>query len=229
MRNIGKKTLETMSQAKWYNQWTWQFMEKYVKGEILEIGVGIGNFSSYLQLKGNVTAIDVERNYISELKKKSNRGFSVGFGDVEEGKYFFEKKKFDTLVCLNVLEHIKEDNKALENMFHLLRSGGNLVLLVPAHNLLLSDFDRSIGHFRRYSKTDLFEKLKNAGFTQRQVRYFNWWGAIGWLFWMRLMKSKQIPGSSLGIFEVLGKPLLSIEKIIFPPFGLSVYAIAKKP
>lgn len=218
MDKIGNKTLEVMKKANWYNNWLLKQISKYLSGNILEVGVGIGNFTSKLSKYGKVTAIDYDPNY-----KNAN------FGDIEKGKYFFGgNKKFDSIVCMNVLEHIKDDKKALSNMFNLLNHGGKLILLVPAHQWAFGPMDAGLGHFRRYSKAGVEKLLHNSQFTIHSSRYLNWLGLIGWFVNARIFKSKILPKGQLGIFDVISRPFLKIEEIIKPPFGLSVLAIGEK-
>jgi len=162
MKDItGKTTLEIMNEAQWYNRWVFSFISPHLRGEILEVGVGIGNFAIMLAQKGNVTAIDIDKGYLQTLKSHL-KNVEVGYGNVESGKYFFKNKKFDSIVSLNVVEHIKEDKKALKNMNALLKKGGKLVLLVPAYRLLFSNFDRKLGHYRRYSKNEVKDLVESA-------------------------------------------------------------------
>ncbi len=224
---VGKNTLEVMSTANWYNRWVLDYLGKKVRGNILEVGAGIGNFSKLLRRRGNVTAIDIYPDYIQKLTKHSS--ILAGYGNIESGKYFFNSnKRFDTLICFNVLEHIKDDAKAIRNMFKLLDSGCSLIVIVPAHQLLLSHFDREIGHFRRYNTKHLSDMLRKAGFRKITVRYINWWAAIGWFVFLKISRRKSLPKNPVGIFEKFAKYLLWPEKFIKLPFGLSVLAIAEK-
>ena len=228
MKSVGHKTLETMAFAKWYNKWLFSLIQPFLGNEILEVGAGIGNFTDLLSSVGNVTAIDVERKYIDNLIVRSGRKISVGIGDIEKGTYFFKQKKFDTVVCLNVLEHINHDADALENIYGLLKTSGKFILLVPAHKILFSNFDKELGHFRRYSKKEIEVKLKKAGFKEISVRYLNWWAAVGWFFFLKLLERNIMPKPPVVIFDVFGQLFLLPEKFIKMPFGLSVFAIAQK-
>lgn len=225
----GKNTLEAMARAKWYNKWLFSLMEEHLGGEILEVGAGIGNFTSLLAKKGNVTVIDIRKDYVRNLKNDFGSHVLAGLGDVEKDRYFFGVRKFDTVVCLNVLEHIKDEYKAMKNMFNLLKSEGKLVLLVPAHKALYSNFDQEIGHFRRYSKHQLKNKLEDMGLLVTENKYVNWWGAIGWLLWFRISRKQYMSKRAINIFDNYGKFLLFFESIVSSPFGLSVYVVAKKP
>jgi len=213
----GEKTLEIMSTASWYNNWLIGQISKYLNGDILEIGAGIGNFTSKLSKYGKVTAIDYDPDY-----KNAN------YGDIEKGKYFFEDKKFDSIICMNVLEHIKDDKKTLGNMFSLLKKNGKLILLVPAHEWAYGQMDKELGHFRRYSKGEVEKKVLNSNFSIINSHYLNWLGLIGWIVSGKALKGILFSNWGLGIFDFIAQPLLLIEKFINLPFGLSVLVIAEK-
>lgn len=222
------KTLESMSQAVWYNRWTMQRFSPYLKGEILEVGCGIGNFTNFLTSFGKVWAIDVEVNYIRQTKKLVGIKAKVGFGDIEGKKYFFDQKKFDCIVCLNVLEHIKDDEQALKNMFKLLKRGGELILLVPAHQQLFGVIDKSIRHYRRYEKKELLNAVKRVGFKIIKARKLNFLGAIGWFIAGKLLKEENIDDHKITIFNLIAPPLLFLENFLEPPIGTSILVISQK-
>ncbi|HET7098895.1 MAG TPA: class I SAM-dependent methyltransferase [Patescibacteria group bacterium] len=216
--HIGETTLEIMSKASWYNNWLMRQISGYLNGDILEVGAGMGNFTSKLSIYGKVTAIDYDATY-----KNAN------YGDIENGKYYFGKNKlFDTIVCMNVLEHINNDKKALENMFSLLNKDGKLILLVPAHQWAYGEMDKGLGHFRRYSRGEVVSKLQDSKFEILNSRYLNWLGLIGWFFNAKILRSEIIPEGQLGLFDKLARPFLLLEEFINPPFGLSVLAIGVK-
>jgi SAM-dependent methyltransferase len=219
MHEVGEYTLTVMKKAEWYNHWLLSFFSKYIRNSILEIGAGIGNFTSLLAEYGKVTAIDINKKYLNNIHVN---GVETGFGDIEKGKYFFRNKKFNTIMALNVIEHIEDDVKAFRNIFDLLEKGGKFILLVPAHNALFSNYDKLLGHYRRYDITTLKLKLEKCGFKIDEIRYINWWGAIGWLVFIKLFNSRKMPENPVSIFDKLGKIFLLPERIINPPFGLSV-------
>jgi SAM-dependent methyltransferase len=218
MDKVGHQTLEIMNKANWYNEWLLDQIKTYLKGDILEVGAGMGNFTSKLSKYGKVTAIDYDPNY-----KNAN------FGDIEKGKYFFANtKKFDVIVCMNVLEHIKDDKRALKNMYELLKPNGKLILLVPAFNFAYSKLDKNLGHFRRYSQGEVEKKLLASSFQILASGYLNWLGLIGWFVNGKIFKKSLLPEGQLKVFDVLARPLLILEKYLRPSFGLSVLAIGKK-
>jgi SAM-dependent methyltransferase len=225
MDKVGEYTLKIMKKAKWYNLWLLSFFSKYLKGDILEVGAGIGNFSGVLKTYGDVTAIDISKKYLNEYK---TTGIMCGYGDIEKGRYFFRQKQFDSIVCLNVIEHIENDRKAFENIYKLLKHNGVSIVLVPAHRILFSRYDKLLGHYRRYNISQLRETIKDLGFQTVGIRYINWWGAIGWFIYMKFFKRVDFPEKELGIFDIIGKYLLWPEKIMKLPFGLSILLIVKK-
>ncbi len=229
MDKIGVETLLTMENAApWYNDWLFSLISDEISGDILEIGAGIGSFSEKLSKKGSLTVTDINRRYLYNIKEKYGSKIRIGYGDIEKNEYDFNNKKFDTIVCLNVMEHIKNDSKAVINMYYLLKKGGKLILLVPAHMCLFSNFDKKLGHFRRYKKGNVYRLLRDSGFTDIKTRYVNWVAAIGWFVFMKILKAKKMPDKTVGVFNMFGKIFLWPEKLIRPPFGLSVLAISSK-
>lgn len=225
MDKVGERTLMVMKKANWYNRWLLTFFSRYLKGDILEIGAGIGNFSSLLKKYGTLTAIDIRKDYIEKYKNKVE---NYGFGDIEEGNYFFKNRKFDSIVCFNVIEHIKDDKKSLQNIYKLLNKGGIAVILVPAGKLLYGKYDKLLGHYRRYGVKEFKKIAKIIGFNIKDVRYINWLGAIGWLLFIKILKRKEFPESEVSVFDVFAKYFLWPEKCIKMPFGLSVLSILEK-
>lgn len=216
-----------MQEARWYNKWLLRKFDNSLKGEVLEVGAGIGNFTALLVERYKLTAIDINKDYVKKLKKRY-KSAKIGLGNIATGNYFFKNKKFDSIICLNVLEHIKDDKKALVHIYRLLKPKGVFVLLVPAQNILFSRFDKQLGHFRRYNKKSLEKKLSDAGFQIEKTDYVNWWAALGWLFLVKLPARYRLSSLEVKIFDRLARIFLWPEKYVKIPFGLSVLAIAKK-
>lgn len=228
MSTKGQDTLESMSQAVWYNQWTLKKFLPYLRGEILEVGCGIGNFTLSLTECGAVWAIDISREYIKETKRLIGNKAQIGFGDIERGKYFFGSQKFDSIVCLNILEHIKDDNLAINNLFKLLKNEGTLILLVPAHQFLYGEIDKAIGHFRRYTKLEIIKKLQTAGFMILKQRRINFLGAVGWLLTGKIFREAAVGYKKIKMFNLVAPLTLPLEDLIEPPLATSILVIAKK-
>jgi 2-polyprenyl-3-methyl-5-hydroxy-6-metoxy-1,4-benzoquinol methylase len=228
MDKVGVETLKRMEKISFYNEWLVGNVKKYLGGEILEIGCGIGNMTEILIKYGNVTATDYDKYYIANAKKRLKNKVKVGFGDAETGKFFFKNRKFDVVINFNVLEHIKNDEAAIENMGNVLKKGGKLAIVTPAHKILFGTLDKNLDHYRRYSKDDISEKFVKAGFAVAEVKYLNWFGALGWFVNSRILHRRILPSKQLGIFGKIARPFLFLEKYVSPPFGLSVLIVGVK-
>ena len=228
MKHPGHITLENMNQALWYNRWTMDKFKQFLHGNILEVGCGIGNFTASLASFGNVWAMDIDTVCVNETKKRAAKNAHVGFGNIEKGTYFFPKKKFDAIVCLNVLEHIKNDKRALEHMYSLLVDGGHLILLVPIHQELYGSIDQAILHFRRYNENKLVNLLKKTKFSITSKRKLNFLGAIGWWIAGKIMKSTTIGDAQIKTFNAIAPFVLPVEDIFPPVFGTSMLIVAQK-
>lgn len=221
-------TLESMSQAVWYNAWIFDKFVNFLHGDILEVGCGIGNFTNFLTRFGNVWAIDVEKEYVIKTQKLLKEKAKIGFGDIENGEYFFGNQRFDTIVCLNVLEHIKDDESALNNFFRLLKKDGRLILLVPSHKFLFGEIDKSIYHFRRYNKYEICRRLEEIGLKINKSRRLNFLGALGWFIAGKILKETSVKEKNIKIFNLIAPILLQFENLIEPPIGTSILIIAQK-
>ncbi|RJR28745.1 class I SAM-dependent methyltransferase [Candidatus Microgenomates bacterium] len=228
MDKIGGETLDVMSYAKNYNGQILKLLAPYLQGDILEVGCGKGTFTKELALYGRVVAVDNNKQYLKKIKILANRGVRIGYGDIEKNIFFFKHRKFDVIVNLNVLEHVKNDNKALKNMYNLLNTKGVLLLLTPAHQVNYTVIDKGLGHFRRYSKKELSAKFESVGFRIQKAHYYNWVGAIGWFVAGRILKKKIVPINQLNLFDKVCAVVLHAERVVRPPFGLSVFIVGEK-
>lgn len=224
----GATTLESMSQARFYNKWIFNKFKNFLKGEILEVGCGIGNFTKTLSNYGAVTAIDIDKNLLENIVKEKDPRMRVGYGDIEKGEYFFNDKRFDALICINVLEHIKDDARALDNMLKLLRNKGNMILLVPIYDFLYGEIDKTIGHFRRYNPEELIARIKDLGFIITYHKKLNFPGALGWFIAGKIFKNKHVEADKIQLFNILSPLFLFIENFMEPIIGTSILIIAKK-
>ncbi|MDP6909752.1 MAG: methyltransferase, partial [Flavobacteriales bacterium] len=156
--------------------------------KILEVGAGIGNMTTFLLRHGEVLASDIDTPSLERLQARFGQRGNLRIQEWDLGKDYEGDEKFDTIICINVLEHIEDDHKALERMRNLLSPGGKLVLLVPQGMWLYGPFDQIIGHFRRYKKYDLKALLENCGFQVPQLFFLNGLGVPGWWFNARVLK-----------------------------------------
>jgi SAM-dependent methyltransferase len=224
----GHITLESMAELGWYNEWLLGRFAPYLRGDVLEAGSGIGTFTKLLARYGRVTAVDVEEHLVRATASVAGPGVRVGRGDLERGQYFFGGDTFDAIVCLNVLEHIERDDVTMSNFARLLRPGGHLALLVPAHMALYGAIDKSIGHYRRYDKARLQMLAERSGLQVVALRRLNLLGAVGWWLSSRLLRNTVVDRRKVRLFNLLAPLALKAESLLEPPLGISLLLIARK-
>lgn len=227
----GLKTLENLEIAKKYNQWIIDQFLTYLKDPILEVGSGTGNIASYLSKNHKVFLSDNDSGLVKTLQKKfrTNRQTSIFLYDVTKPAPAKYKNFFSTVIAINVLEHIEDDEKAIKNIAEILKKNGRFCILVPAKQFAYTHLDKKLGHFRRYEKNDLVAKLLTNGFVIEKIYPFNLVGLIGWFFIHKLSKKHHdLNSNQIQTFEHL-VPLLRIFERIFPiPMGISLIAVARK-
>ncbi len=197
------------------------------------MGAGIGNITDFIIFRNNLTVIDNNQNYVDYLNAKysfrnpSNfSAFNVDIQNIETSP--IAALKFDTILCLNILEHLKNDRLAVENMSSLLEMGGRLIILVPALQCLFGSIDTSFEHLRRYNKKYLKALIHGQDMTITKLYYMNFLGLLGWYVNGRIFKKKELPERQTKLFDKLVPFLAFAEKIIKPPLGQSLILIAEK-
>ncbi len=224
-------SLNQLAELDRYNNWIYEEIAPALGRRVLEVGSGTGNITQFLCADGReVMATDIVPSYRHELERLFDGQSNVRIGKYDlagEAPEEFVADPFDSVVCLNVLEHIEHDLFALDQIRSVLKPGGKLALLVPAHQFLYGEFDRAVGHFRRYGKRELTIKLEKTGFAVRRVKHFSLVAALPWLINGRLLKRDYLPTGQANLANRL-VPLLKLERLIGPPCGLSLIAIAQK-
>ncbi len=203
--HVGAATLERLAAAPNYNRWMFDRLRPWIGQHVLEVGSGIGNLSAFLQDRERVVLTDTEPWYLDRLRER-----------------------FDTVICLNVLEHVEDDRESLAVMRRLLAPGGRLVLLVPALAALYGSLDRALGHCRRYGRGDVTAKLREGGLRPIHVEYFNLAGIPGWWLTGRVLRRSLIPTASLRWFDAL-VPLFRWERLLPWRIGQSLIVIGEAP
>jgi glycosyltransferase involved in cell wall biosynthesis len=222
-------TLRLLRKAGRYNRWVYEMLRPHLGSDILEVGSGIGNMTRFLLPHGSVTATDINPNCLKELSRTFGENPQVRIRPLDlAAAPAPDDPAHDTIVCLNVLEHVEDDRQALVHLRERLRPGGRLILYVPANPRLYCDIDRGVGHFRRYVKEDLVAKLASAGFRLKHVRHHNQIGALGW--WIRgcVLGRASLSAADVGGFELL-MPLIRLQDRIESRFSLSILAVAERP
>jgi glycosyltransferase involved in cell wall biosynthesis/phospholipid N-methyltransferase len=227
----GSHILHSLERAQNFNQWMADAIEPYVGARVLEIGAGIGNITTWLLPRDFYLASDINPHYLDYLKNLSlgKPYLNVARLDLEQPQDFAPwMSKFDTVVCLNVLEHVRDPLLALRNMYDALAPGGRLVLYVPQGQHLYSSLDEVLGHRCRYSKEMLAGELRSTGFEVEELRDFNHFGVPGWLLNGKILKRRHFSRNQLKLFNVLAPAIRRVDNLI-PGAGLGIIAVSKKP
>ena len=226
----GAETLEILQAAPRYNRWQYSRIAPYLGHRVCEVGAGIGNMSTLLReiAPDLLLLTDMDPYYRDTLRHRYGSFPEVLVEELtlpdDSAPNRFRRYELDTVVALNVIEHIQEDVEALRCIAGMLRPGGRAVILVPALQTLYGSLDKELGHVRRYTRHSLGHHMRLAGFRLETVFYFNLVGTLGWWINARLRKVPRIPVEQLRYFDAL-VPILRLEDRVPLPFGQSVIAI----
>lgn len=223
------KDLEAMSFAKNYHRWILSEFAPYLGNAVAEVGAGVGSFSTLL-LETNIAslmAFEPSHNMYPILQKTlraDHRATAInGFFD---GRMI--EQPLDSVLYVNVLEHIEDDAAELTQAYAAIKPGGHLLVFVPALPCLYSQLDEDLGHFRRYLKQDLVELTQHAGFSILKAHYFDIAGIIPWYINFVLLKNS-ISSGGVSLYDRFVVPAMRfIETHITPPIGKNILLIAKK-
>lgn len=199
---------------------------------IVEVGCGIGNFTRMIADREMVIGIDIEPACIEQHQAnfagKSNvRSMVLDAMSPEFAALKAERP--DSIVCLNVLEHIEDDLGTLKAFASILPKGGRAVLIVPAFMALYGPIDKHLGHYRRYTCASFAETARAAGFASKELRYMNTVGFFGWWMNAKILKREEQSEGQIDLFDQKIVPVMSkLESWVSPPFGQSVFAVLEK-
>jgi len=230
------KDLEAMDFAVNYHRWILALMKPFLGKHLVEVGAGTGAFSELLLETAPETLSLVEPSAMFEtlqtnLAKHNSttkiRYFPNIFADV--AVQIETEQSPDSIIYINVLEHIEDDRLELEIIHRTLREKGRVFIFVPALPVLFSEFDKQIGHFRRYRKTELAEKIRTAGFRILLSRYFDAAGIFPWLVKYRLLKSLTMESGAVHFYDKFVVPIAKpVESFLPLPLGKNLLFVAEK-
>jgi len=224
---------ERMTAAKSYFAWQSRLAVRELGRRVLEIGCGIGNFTTMLLDREQVVALDVEPDCVERLNERypNRRNLYATCCDVNDPE-FAALKRFhcDSCVCLNVLEHIEDDRKALLGMAGAISSGGVIVLIVPAFQSLYGPIDKNLGHFRRYDRGMIRDLAEQTGLRVRKAHYMNTVGFFGWWTNSHIFKREAQSEKQIQVFDrYIVPPMAWVENVVKPFFGQSLLVVLEKP
>lgn len=215
-----------------YNRWIYAQIAPYLGRRILDVGCALGNITQFFHDRERVIGVDIAPEF-GELFRQNfahlpHYAFLLAdFSDFDPAT--LRDERIDTVVCLNVLEHIKDDVGALRTMRDVLVPGGRLVLLVPAYRPLYGAMDAADHHYRRYAAREVRRKVGEAGFVVDRVWHMNAPGMLAWLINGKLLRRSLASEGQYGAYNAIVPLIRTVERLIPPPIGLSVLAAAHKP
>jgi len=231
---VGAETFSSgMMEAHRYMAWVLEPFRNYLGKKVLEVGCGHGGYGRSLKGLDTYVGLDISSELIEKLKRKHPETEYI-CADVTDSTVIADlaKRDFDTVICLNVLEHIEDHKTALESMMSCLRPGGHLLLFVPAYQSLYTEMDKLAGHFRRYRLGDFDTLISPASGEVVHSGYFNSLGGAGW-FVNKLNKPKTLNDTSVN------SQLVFFDRYLVPVarfmdfftrkfFGQSLYVVVRK-
>lgn len=225
----GSEILARLRRAPRFTRWMADTIRPYVGERVLEIGAGIGNLTVNLAPRSLYWASDINSHYLRELKKlEDTRPYlRSSHVDLTAGHSFPSEQKFDTVICLNVLEHVGDDVGALGNIWEALDEGGKAIVLVPQGPGLYGSLDRVLGHCRRYKSEQLKQVAESVGFQVKEILAFNRAGSPAWWVNGKLLKRTNFGLLQIKTLNLLVPLFKRLEKWVpLPP--LSLIAILEK-
>lgn len=226
----GSHILVELERTRKFNLWMGKVLRPYVGDRMLEIGAGIGNMTNQFIPRELYFASDINPNYLHYLK-------SYSFGkpylrvleiDTANPNHFRGlENEFDTVLMLNVLEHIPDEQQALRNIWSALRPGGRAIILVPQHPALFGTLDQALEHRRRYTRASFEHSLNQAGFRLEEMFDFNRFSVPGWWVNGKILRRRKFSRLQLKMIDMMMPVLKRIDRLL-PWSGISLVAIAAK-
>ena len=225
----GSHILTVLDRARRFNLWMGETLRPYVGDRVLEIGAGIGNLTNQFVPRALYVASDINPNYLRYLRayafgKPYLRVMEIDAGDPA---HFLDLSAFDTVLMLNVLEHVPDEQKALRNVWSALESGGRAIILVPQHPALYGTLDAALEHRERYTEARLRRALADAGFRVETVFDFNRFSAPGWWLNGKILRRQRLSRVQLKLMETMMPVLKRIDRL-WPWKGISLIGIGVK-
>jgi glycosyltransferase involved in cell wall biosynthesis len=227
----GARILDALARTPRFNRWMADTIRPWVGTQVLEIGAGIGNLSQYLaSRRQRYIATDIDDEHLARLEVRfQNRpNMSLARCDLSCARDFAPFAECaDTVICLNVLEHIADDAVGLSNIAGALVGHGRAIVLVPQDQKIYGTLDKVLGHYRRYSETELRERMETAGLEVERVLHFNRVTRHAWWFNGRVLKREHFGRLQLWLFDRMVWFWRRIDPILPWP-SVSIIAIARK-
>lgn len=221
--------LEQLGSSPAINDWYFSKIRNHLGAKVLEIGCGVGTFTRLIGETGaEVLGLDINKEFV-EVARQATSDIDlvkVDQADVTNGDW---NKEFDTVVALDVIEHIEDDRAMLEALFAALHPGGTAIIKVPAMQSIYGTLDEVVGHYRRYSRKTIEAVMSEAGFESIDVHYFNVPGILGWWLNGSLLRRTVPSAGQVEMFERLLPVVRAVDFVSPNCLGLSIVATATRP
>ena len=222
--------LDAMAEAVNYCHWIQRYFAPYLGKRVVEIGAGTGTFSELLlNSKGTeeLVLFEAAHNLFPLLRERfAGRNVRLHCGPFDLSRL---AELVDSVVLVNVLEHVAHDGELLSQIYQSLRPGGSLLLFVPALEWNYGSLDKAFEHHRRYSKRGLTQEIRTAGFHINRVRYMNMMGIASWFFAGKVLRQTTLESAQVRWYDRWVIPWsFRLEQMCEPPLGQSLLAIAIK-
>ena len=228
---IGHEVLASIKTAHHFNQWmAGVAVQPYLGNRVLEIGAGIGNLTMFLAPRERYVVSDNDELHLEvlhslALKRVNMRAVRIDALNSQDFEPFHGA--MDTVLCLNVLEHLADPVAALRNAYAALEAGGRLILLAPQGHWLYCPLDKEVGHVQRYNQREISAQLEQAGFEIEKMFNFNRVGVLGWFLNGVILRRRRMAKLQLKMYDLLVWLWRCLDCLLPWP-GLSLVAVARK-
>lgn len=227
------RSLEAGLAAERYHRWLADMAIPYLGANPIELGSGLGNYAQWWLDNAQISRITLVERDPSRLRHLRARFAAIGRVHVTDLDIFAlrgERAQHTSLVAYNFLEHVEQDSLALRAAHRLCKPGAPVVMFVPAFQFVFGDFDRQVGHFRRYTRASLGRTFLEAGLIPESIHYVNAPGLVTWLVAVKLLHMSPTDSRLLQLWDAVVVPITrSVERRVNPPFGQSVFGVARTP
>ena len=229
--NPGARILDVLAHTPRFNEWMASVVAPHLGSSVIEIGAGIGNMSALLSRgRKKYLATDLDPEHVDQLEVRfavNPRVRTLRLDAADAAGFESVSGSVDSVVCLNVLEHVEDDRSGFRNLYRVLAPGGRAVVLVPRGAGLYGTLDTVLGHCRRYTRAELEERMTEAGFELERVFDFNRVTLPGWWFNGRVLRRTSFGRFQLAVFDRMVWLWKLLERV-FPWQGVSLIAVGRK-
>lgn len=217
--------------ARNYRRLEFDTVAPFVGRSMLEVGSGLGDFAEqFLGRVDRLVVSDGDPYCIQQLRERLGDRPEVEVIDFLLPNDVPLAEPVETVVAMNVLEHVVEDVEALRRLARVVLPGGRIVIWVPGYMQLYGDFDRKVGHVTRYTPKTLRRTVTAAGLDIEVLKPINLLGGIAWWFAVRLARVGAPRPRIVRIYDRIVVPTTrAIERVVRPPFGQTVFCVARVP